>query len=368
MLVKCSECGFEESFDPRSWACRCGGPWESVDREPFDTARIDSRDQSIWRYRRFYGLDLQEPLIRLGAGWTPLISLSAGDRTIDFKLEFVSPTGSFKDRGTEMMLNCLARQGVRRIVDDSSGNAGASMAAYAARAGIQARVYVPAYASPAKQAQIAVYGTEVCPVPGPRGNATRASHQAAAEGWVYASHAYHPGYLVGQQSAAWELWEQLGRQGPDWILVPTAQGGNLLGYWFGFCRLQQAGLVNRMPRLVAVQAAAVAPICHAMEAGLDHVPAVDPIGTSVAEGLAVAHPVRGKRILEAIRESGGLCVQVQDDAILNAQERLARQGLWVEPTSATAVAALDSVMSRAQPGETIIVSLTGSGMKGKPAV
>ncbi len=368
MLVICSECGTEKTFDPDYWACHCDGAWEIVDGEPFDPGRIDQSEHSVWRYRQLYGLDLEEPLIILGAGWTPLISLPAGSRTVEFKLEYVSPTGSFKDRGTEMMLNCLAQGGVSRIVDDSSGNAGASMAAYAARAGIPARVYVPAYASPAKQAQIAVYGAEVCPVPGPRANATQASHQAAAEGWVYASHAYHPGYLLGQQSAAWELWEQLGRRSPDWILVPTAQGGNLLGYWFGFRRLQKAGLIGRIPRLVAVQAAAVAPICGAMEAGLDHVPAADPVGTSVAEGLAVAHPVRGKRILEAIRKSGGHCVQVQDDEILAAQNRLARQGLWVEPTSATAVAALNSVFSRSQPGETIVVSLTGSGMKGKPTI
>ena len=368
MKVECSECGHNRTFLPESWACHCGGAWESVETGPFDPTRIDLSDCSIWRYRQLYGLDLKEPLVKLGAGWTPLVSIPVGKRPVTFKLEFMSPTGSFKDRGTEMMLNQLSLQGVRRIVDDSSGNAGASMAAYAARVGIQARVYVPSYASPAKQAQIAVYGAEVVPVPGPRANAALASHQAAAEGWVYASHTYHPGYLVGQQSAAWELWEQLGRKAPDWIVVPVAQGGNLLGYWFGFCRLQKAGLINHFPRLVAVQAAAVAPVCQAMDAGLNRVPAADPVGTSVAEGLAIAQPVRGKRILEAVRESRGICVQVQDDAILAAQERLAHHGLWVEPTSATAVAALESLFSRAKPDETIVVSLTGSGLKGKPAL
>ena len=122
------------------------------------------------------------------------------------------------------MINILAHQEVTHVADDSSGNAGASVAAYAARAGMRAEVFVPAYASPAKQAQIAVYGAEVRPVTGPRVNAKLAMWEAAERGVVPASHAYHPGFLVGQQSVAWEVWEQLGRRAPDWVVVPVGQG------------------------------------------------------------------------------------------------------------------------------------------------
>jgi threonine synthase len=149
-------------------------------------------------------------------------------------------------------------------------------------------------------------------------------------------------------------------------VVPVGQGVHLLGVWLGFRALHKAGLVPNLPRLVAVQASALAPLCHAFEAGLETVPAVEPTTSSVAEGLAIAEPVRGKRLLQAIRETGGTCVTVQDEVTLDAQRRLARRGLYVEPTSATAVAALDTVVRQAGPEDTVVVPLTGSGLKGSP--
>jgi threonine synthase len=327
---------------------------------------IDTADHSIWRYRRFLGLE--RPTVQLGAGWTPLLAQTWDGREVLFKPEYMAPTGSFKDRGTEVMVNILAAQGEKHIVDDSSGNAGASVAAYAAQAGMRAEIFVPAYASPAKQAQIAVYGAEVRPIPGVRAEAKRAAFKAAERGAAMASHAYHPGFLAGQLTVAWELWEQLGHRAPDWYVVPVGQGVQLLGVWLGFRRLRAAGLVARLPRLVAVQPSTLPPLCRAFEAGLEAVPAVEPTKPSVAEGLAIAEPVRGKRLLEAIRDTGGICVTVDDEVTLKAQRRLARRGLYVEPTSATAVAALDTILQQATPDETIAVPLTGSGLKGSPRV
>jgi threonine synthase len=315
-----------------------------------------------------YGLGFHEPAVRLGAGGTPLLPVRLAGREVLVKLEYLAPTASFKDRGTALMVNLLAHQGATRIADDSSGNAGASIAAYAARAGMVAEIYVPAHASPAKQAQIAVYGAEVRPIPGPRVNAKVAVLEAAKRGVVLASHSYHPGFLLGQQSLAWELWQQLGRRAPDWYVVPVGQGVHLLGVWLGFRRLRAAGLVDRLPRLVAVQAKRLAPLCDAFEAGLERVPAVEASETSVAEGLAIAEPVRGRRLLQAVRETEGTCVAVEEEAILEAQERLARQGFYVEPTSATAVAAAETLARAgvAGAGETVVVPLTGSGLKGAP--
>jgi threonine synthase len=365
--VFCPECGAREPLSPGRWRCDCGGAWEPVERTGFDPAHIDASDFSVWRYRRFLSLDFETPTARLGAGWTPLLPLPWQGHNLLFKLEYLSPTSSFKDRGTETMVNILAHQGAVHIVDDSSGNAGASVAAYAARAGMRAEIFVPAYASPAKQAQIAVYGAQVRPVPGVRAEAKRAAWEAAERGATLASHAYHPGFLAGQQSIAWELWEQLGHRAPDWYVVPVGQGVHLLGVWLGFRRLQAAGLVKCLPRLVAVQAATLAPLCHAFEAGLEMVPAVEPSTPSVAEGLAIAQPVRGRRLLQAIRETGGTCVTVEDEATLQAQWQLARRGLYVEPTSATAVAALEFVLQQATADETVVVPLTGSGLKGSPS-
>jgi threonine synthase len=164
------------------------------------------------------------------------------------------------------------------------------------------------------------------------------------------------------------MWEQLGHRAPDWFVVPVGQGLHLLGVWLGFRRLREAGLVGSLPRLVAVQTSALAPLCRALEQGLDRVPAVEPLATSVAEGLAIAEPVRGARLLQAIRETGGTCVVVEDEAILQARRQLAQRGFFVEPTSATAVAALDTVLGQAAPEDIIVVPLTGSGLKGSPSL
>jgi threonine synthase len=199
-------------------------------------------------------------------------------------------------------------------------------------------------------------------------NAKLAAQQAAEQGLVYASHAYHPGFLLGQQSVAWELWEQLGRRAPDWYVVPVGQGVHLLGVWLGFRRLRAAGLIDRLPKLLAVQAQRLAPLCLAFEAGLETVPAAEVTVPSVAEGLAIAQPVRGRRLLQAIRDTGGTCVTVEEGAILDAQRRLAHHGFYAEPTSATAVAALQTVGQIADQDDTIVVPLTGSGLKGAPAL
>jgi threonine synthase len=364
--VFCPECDAQETLSPERWRCDCGGAWEPVERSDFDLQHIDAADLTIWRYRRLFDFDFETPTVRLGVGWTPLLPSSFNGREVLFKPEYLSPTASFKDRGTAGMINVLVHQGVTHVADDSSGNAGASVAAYAARAGMQADIFVPAYASPAKQAQIAVYGAQVRPIPGPRANAKLAAWEAAERDAVLASHAYHPGFLVGQQSVAWELWEQLGRRVPGWIVVPVGQGLHLLGLWLGFRRLRAAGLVDRLPRLVAVQAATLAPLVRAFEAGLETVPAVESTTPSVAEGLSIAEPVRGRRLLQAVRETGGTCVAVEDEATLLAQRKLAHQGLYIEPTSATAVAALEIVLRQAAPDETVVVPLTGSGLKGSP--
>jgi threonine synthase len=368
MQVFCPDCGASDTLSPDRWSCGCGGAWEVEERTDFDVGLIDQADASVWRYRRLYGLDFERPAVRLGAGGTPLLPITLGGREVLVKPEYFAPTGSFKDRGTAVMINILAHQGVTHVADDSSGNAGASVAAYAARAGMDADIFVPAYASPAKQAQIAVYGARVRPIPGPRQNAKLAALEATKQGIVLASHAYHPGFLLGQQSVAWEVWEQLDRRALDWYVVPVGQGVHLLGVWLGFRRLHAAGLVDRVPKMAAVQAQLLAPLCHAFEAGLETVPGVGPGSPSVAEGLAIASPVRGRRLLQAVRESGGTCFTVEEGAILAAQRELAHHGFYTEPTSATAVAALDAVYKIAGPDETIVVPLTGTGLKGAPAL
>lgn len=368
LKVYCPDCGTQADLTPTNWCCSCGGAWEMIGPEVLDPASIDPNVTSIWRYKDFYALDFKNPTVILGAGWTPFLPVTIESRQVWVKPEYFAPSASFKDRGTELMVNILANQGVKRVAEDSSGNAGSSVAAYAARAGMKADIFVPAHASPAKQAQIAIYGAQVHPVPGPRANAKLAAIAEAEQGVVYASHAYHPGFLQGQTSVAYEVWEQLGKRAPHWYVVPVGQGVHLLGAWLGFKRLLASGLIEHMPRMAAVQAELLAPLCLAFQKGLDHVPGIEPGKPSLAEGLAIAAPARGRRLLEAVRQSGGTCITVSEAQIVAAQTLLAQQGLYVEPTSATAIAALNQVFQLAGPQETIVVPLTGSGLKGAPKV
>jgi len=366
MRVRCHECGSEAEFKLAEWRCPCGGAWEPAILPPFESSKISGDDYSIWRYGKMLGLDIESPIKRMGVGWTPLVPVDMYGLKVNLKLEYLSPSGSFKDRGVNAMVNQLVFMGANMMVEDSSGNAGASLAAHSARFGIKSKIFVPDYASPNKLAQISIYGVEVVPIAGPRKAAEDAAQAFAGIRRAYASHAYNPAYLVGQMTAAWELWEQLGQKTPDWVLCPVAQGGLLLGLWFGFKRLFDAGLIERLPRLVACQSAQIAPIYEAWRHDQDQVKTIEASGPTVAEGVAISRPARGRRLLQALKDTDGKVLAIGEDAILKAQEDLAHLGYHVEPTSALAVAGLKELLNCLKNTDTIVIPLTGNGLKGKP--
>src|SRR6185437_4933762 len=201
-------------------------------------------------------------------GWTPLVTRDWDGAAIRFKLERQMPTGSFKDRGTAVMLNHLLEVGVGAIHEDSSGNAGSSIAAYAAAAGLTCRIYVPQAAPRGKIVQIAASGAELCAIPGTRQDVTEAALQAVGESF-YASHNWQPFFIEGTKTLAYELWEQLGFRVPDNILVPTGYGSNILGLDRGFDELERRGEIAARPRLFAVQAANCAAFAAAWAAGAE---------------------------------------------------------------------------------------------------
>jgi threonine synthase len=335
---------------------------ELKDIPGFVRDEIETGDCSLWRYRAMLPVKYEGSVISLGEGFTPLVETQVYGTRIHCKLEFLAPTGSFKDRGTAVLVNMLGWMGIKRVVEDSSGNAGASLAAYAARSGIEAEIYVPAYASPNKLHQISIYGAKLVKVEGPRERAAEAVQEAAAQGAYYASHYYNPFTLEGLKTIAYEIWEQLGWHAPDNLVLPVGQGTLLLGAYRGFKDLLAAGLIEKLPHLFAVQAEPCAPLYEAYQRNMNDAFPIEKKET-IAEGISTARPVRGRQLLAVVRETGGTVLAVSDEETLRARDELARRGLYVEPTSAVAIAALLQLRALIKLEEITIVPLTGSGLK-----
>jgi threonine synthase len=375
----CSACQKIYPANAQTWRCAsCGGALELAQRQLFDANAIIQDDHTLWRYRAMLPVSDDAPIVSLGEGMTPLVAANFAGQQVHFKLEYLSPTGSFKDRGTTVLVTKLKEWGVTRAADDSSGNAGASFAAYCARAGIAAEIFTPAYASPAKLAQIEIFGARLNKIEGVREQATEAAEAATTNGeLVYGTHAWSPFTLEGTKTVAYEIWEQLLAQNPKSqkpnsnakaplrcyqlpiiFVSPIGQGSLFLGAYRGFKDLLAAGLISQLPRMIGVQSIACAPIVEALQQGLDHHAPINK-QPSVAEGIALAHPIRDREILRTIRETGGDAIAVSDEETLAARRELAQIGLYVEPTSAVVGAAL----KRLKLEGIVVVALTGSGLK-----
>jgi len=346
--------------------CReCGGLFEFSGSLPYSPRPVGSpAEVPFARYRDTFPLPTDAPLVSLGEGGTPLIAFDLGGRKVHFKCEHLNPTGSFKDRGSSILVSALAAARVRQAVEDSSGNAGASFAAYAARAGIQARVFVPASASGPKLAQISTYGAETRAIRGPRSAAAEAVLREVEAGAVYASHAYNPIGLAGMATLAFELFEQLSRP-PGAVILPVGQGTLLLGGDLGFKALVAAGVVDHGPQWIAVQARACAPLWAVFSAGAAGLGWTSERET-MAEGIRILQPLRGDAVLAAVEASGGRVVAVEEDEISEGRDALSRIGLYVEPTSAVVWPALLGVLEELP--DPVVVILTGSGFKSPNAM
>src|SRR5271165_4103036 len=286
---QCPACRRSYAADRPLWRCDCGSHLNLATGPGLRRDEIAVGEASLWRYTAALAVR-NPPRISLGEGWTPLVRRDWQGAGVCFKLESQMPTGSFKDRGTAVMINHLLEVGVGSIHEDSSGNAGASIATYAAASGIPCRIYVPAAAPRAKLVQIAATGAEVCPIPGTRQAVAEAALAAAGQSF-YASHNWQPFFIEGTQTLAFELWEQLGFRLPDNILVPTGYGSNILGFERGFDALERAGEISSRPRLFAVQAANCAAFAAAWNAGADGIVPFA-MAPTVADGIAAPKPVR----------------------------------------------------------------------------
>ena len=325
-------------------------------------AQIDVGERSLWRYRAAFPLPVPDP-ITLGEGMTPLVPKSLHGAKVLLKCDWMNPTGSFKDRGASVMLSLLRQQGINYVLEDSSGNGGAAVAGYAAAGGMRAAIMTPESTSPAKTVQMRAYGAEMRLIPGSRQDTADAAVAEAAH-IFYASHNWHPFFLHGTKTVAYEIWEDLGFRAPDNIITPCGAGSNVLGCAIGFSELRRAGEIDRLPRIFAVQPANCSPIASAWFAGTDEDVAT-PIEPTIAEGTAIARPIRQREVIAALRESRGGAVRVPEIQIEHALFDLARTGVYVEPTSAQVAAGLEMLLASGaiRPEETTVLIMTGSGLK-----
>lgn len=362
-VLRCQACKATHPLSLPIWACPCGGLLDVEMPASFPWKMMRRRPAGLWRYREALGLPAAAVPVTLGEMRTPLLPIDSPSGPLHLKLDFLFPTGSFKDRGASTMMTAARHLGVTQVVEDSSGNAGAAVAAYAAAAGVAATIYVPASAPPAKIAQIALYGARLVQVPGPR-SATTDAVQAEARRSYYASHVWNPFFLEGVKTVAFEIWQQLGQRAPDWVITPVGHGTMLLGLYKGFDYLLQAGVIQRLPGIIGAQASAVAPLAAAFDQASASLPAISPVDT-LADGIAIAHPLRWRQILAAVRTSQGQIITVGEEQIEQAAQLWARRGILMEPTSATALAAYQA-LRRDQFFDhcaTIVALITGSGVK-----
>ena len=356
----CSRCS--QPYPSRGLPFRCpgcGGVYDFQVVFPYHPGSVEPELPGIWPFRHAFLLPESAPVVSLGEGSTPLIWGEAAGLEVGFKLESLNPTGSHKDRGTAVLAGLLAARDIQQVVEDSSGNAGASLAAYCARLGIRAEIYFPDSASGPKRDQIERMGGSPHPVPGPRSAAAQAVLEAAESGAPYASHAYLPFDLPGFATIAYELYETLGGS-PGTVIAPVGHGSLLLGIIRGFHALREAGVIRKQPVYVGVQSSACDPLAAAYR-GSEQLSDLHRGRKSAAEGVQIAEPIRAEPLLESVRESGGLILAVSEPDLEHGHRALSKMGLDVEATSALVWEGIKECAGEyPQP---VIAVLTGHGLK-----
>ena len=358
----CTRCRAAYALNEPIWRCpQCGSLLDLQFTPVIDLIKIHGRPHNLWRYREAIPIEQDQAIVTFDEGFTPLLEVRFGGRPVWVKQDHLFPTGSYKDRGATVLISKMNELGIRRCVEDSSGNAGCAVAAYCARAGIACDIYVPHDTAQAKLAQIQLYGARLVRVPGSRED-TAAAVMEAAQDQYYASHSWNPFFFQGTKTFAYEVCEQLGWRAPDVVILPAGNGTLLLGAQIGFAELRQAGIIRQEPRLVAVQSENCAPLALAWAQNLADPPAIHKKDT-LAEGIAIATPIRGRQIVDAVRQSGGEFITVSDGEVKASLRALCAQGYYIEPTSAAAAAGIEIYLAAHSRDELVVSAFTGSGLK-----
>jgi len=330
MYFYCEKCDKQYPLDSHSYMCACGGLFQLHKEE---------NDQPVRD-------------ITIGEGVTPLLKMNTGGLDVLLKMESMQPTGSFKDRGAYTLINEINKLGIKKIALDSAGNAGTAISAYAAAAGMDCTVYVPDDTSQEKIDQMEAYGAKIIKVADGRMQACAEVKMNLGDAY-YASHVYNPLFFEGTKSIAYELYEQLGKEVPEYVFMPVGNGTLLLGLYLGFKE------IGRLPHFVAVQSTKCAPIYEAF-----HGKPEAPKSATIAQAIRIEKPRRLEEILCAIKESDGDVLAVDDEEILKAKQFLGERGIYVEVTSAAALAGALNFFKDGKPDNwRVILPITAHGLK-----
>ena len=376
-LLKCIGCGERYTREEVIYVCRkCGDlldvnyDYQAV-KEKLDPAEWAKRPLNVWRYRELLPILNPNLIVSLKEGGTRLhecsrLATELGVKKLYIKNEGDNPTCSFKDRGMTVGITKALELGVETVICASTGNTSASLSAYAAKAGMQCFVFIPsgkiAYG---KLAQAIIHGAKIVQIQGNFDQALRVVQELCnRDRKFYLLNSINPYRVEGQKTLAYEVCEQLNRV-PDKVIVPVGNAANISAIWKGFLEFRKLGLINSLPQMIGVQAEGASPIARAFREGRETIEPVDAPDT-VATAIRIGHPISWKKALHAIRDSGGTAETVTDEEILEAQKLLARrEGLFVEPASASSIAGLKRLVKdgRIEKDALVVCVATGHGLK-----
>jgi threonine synthase len=373
--LECSRCRKRLEAGRVYNLCECGSPLlvrYRLDAGTMPRSALGPRARRLWRYREVLPPQDEASIVSLGEGFTPLIHAGRlgqqlGLPSLYLKDEGANPTGSFKARGQAVAITMARQLGVRKVAVPSAGNAGGAMAAYAARAGLQALVYMPEGTPVMNRLECSILGAEVVLVPGSIKDCGRAlAERVRSEGWFDVSTLKEPYRVEGKKTMAYEVIEQLDGQVPDAMIYPAGGGTGLVGMWKAFEEMEQLGWTDgRRPRMFAVQATGCAPMVRAFTQGAERSEEwIDP--KTIASGLRVPSAVGDFLILRALRESQGAAVAVEDRAMLEGVHDIAQtEGVVTAPEGGATLAGLKQLLADGtlSGSETVVLFLTGSGYK-----
>ncbi len=374
----CIACGEKYGADEIVYSCkRCGDLLEvkydyDLLEAKLEKSNWQSLPLSVWRYTDFMPIRDPSKIVSLNEGGTGLHSCQRlvdllGVKHLYVKNEGENPTGSFKDRGMTVGITKAVELNMKTVICASTGNTSASLAAYAAKAGLQCIVLIPsgkiAYG---KLAQAMVYGAKVVQIRGNFDHALKMVLELSEKHReVYLLNSINPYRLEGQKSLAFEICDQLNREPPDRVVLPVGNAGNISAIWKGFIEFHKLGLIDKLPKMTGIQAEGAAPIAQAIKNGKDEIVPMDKPET-VATAIRIGAPISWKKAMRAIRESDGTAETVTDEEILEAQKMLATsEGLFVEPASASSIAGLKKLLEagKIDKDEVVACVTTGHGLK-----